>query len=97
MRPERKFGRERADALPGFELSAAFRTRSFWMISAAQFFFAAVAAGAGLHLITYLTRSATPRRSQPAWRVSSLVFAAFGKLAMGLFAGPRERKNRSDA
>ena len=44
-----------SDALPGFELREAFRCRSFWMIAAAQFFFAAVAAGAGLHLITYLT------------------------------------------
>ncbi|HMD05350.1 MAG TPA: MFS transporter, partial [Candidatus Binatus sp.] len=44
-----------SDALPGFELREAFRCRSFWMISAAQFFFAAIAAGTGLHLITYLT------------------------------------------
>jgi len=29
-----------SDALPGFELREAFRCRSFWMISAAQFFFA---------------------------------------------------------
>ena len=44
-----------SDALPGFELREAFRCRSFWMIAAAQFFFAAIAAGTGLHLIKYLT------------------------------------------
>jgi MFS family permease len=75
-----------SDALPGFELREAFRCRSFWMISAAQFFFAAIAAGTGLHLITYL--SELGYTASFAARMMSLVyvFAAFGKLGMGLLA-----------
>ena len=75
-----------SDALPGFELREAFRCRSFWMISAAQFFFAAIAAGTGLHLITYLTELGYT--ASFAARMMSLVyvFAAFGKLGMGLLA-----------
>src|SRR5258708_3317808 len=38
------------DALPGFELREAVRCRSFWMIAAASFFFAARAGGAGRDL-----------------------------------------------
>ena len=73
-------------ALPGFELREAFRSRSFWMISAAQFFFAAVAAGAGLHLITYLTELGYTQSFAAGMASLVLVFAAFGKLGMGLFA-----------
>src|SRR5262249_16880818 len=43
-----------SDALPGLELGQAFRSRSFWMVSAAQFLFACSAAGAGLHLIHHI-------------------------------------------
>ena len=75
-----------SDALPGFELREAFRSRSFWMISAAQFFFAAVAAGAGLHLITYLTELGYTPSFAAGTASLILVFAAFGKLGMGLFA-----------
>jgi MFS family permease len=75
-----------SDALPGFELREAFRCRSFWMIAAAQFFFAAIAAGTGLHLITYLTEVGyTP--SFAAGMMSLIyLFAACGKLGMGLLA-----------
>ena len=73
-------------ALPGFEMREAIRTRSFWMISAAQFFFAAVAAGAGLHLITYLTELGYTPSFAAGMASLALVFAAVGKLGMGLFA-----------
>src|SRR5260370_21246525 len=75
-----------SDALPGFELREAFRCRLFWMIGAASFFFAAVAAGTGLHLITYLTEIGYT--ASYAAGVMSLVYlcAAFGKLGMGLLA-----------
>ena len=56
------------------------------MISAAQFFFAAVAAGAGLHLITYLTELGYTPSFAAGTASLVLVFAAFGKLGMGLFA-----------
>jgi MFS family permease len=75
-----------SDALPGFELREAIRSRSFWMISAAQFFFAAVSAGAGLHLITYLTELGYTPSFSAGMMSLVLVFAAVGKLAMGLFA-----------
>jgi len=75
-----------SDALPGFELREAFRSRSFWMISAAQFFFAAVAAGTGLHLITYLTEVGYTASFAAGMMSLVYVFAAFGKLGMGLFA-----------
>jgi MFS family permease len=75
-----------SDALPGFELREAFRCRSFWMISAAQFFFAAVAAGAGLHLIKYLTELGYTPSFAAGMMSLVYVFAAFGKLGMGLFA-----------
>jgi len=74
------------DALPGFELREAFRARSFWMIAAAQFFFAAVAAGVGLHLITYLTELGYTPSFAAAMMSLGYVLAAFGKLGMGLFA-----------
>jgi sugar phosphate permease len=75
-----------SDALPGFELREAFRTRSFWLISAAQFFFAAVAAGAGLHLIIYLTEVGYTHTFAAEIASLVLVFAAVGKLGMGLLA-----------
>ena len=89
-RPPQAGGRitvaQASDALPGFELREAWRTRSFWMISAAQFFFAAVAAGAGLHLITYLTELGYTPSFSAGMMSLVYVFAAFGKLGMGLFA-----------
>jgi MFS family permease len=75
-----------SNALPGFELREAFHTRSFWTISAAQFFFAAVAAGAGLHLITYLTEIGYTATFAASMMSLGYVFAAFGKLGMGLIA-----------
>jgi MFS family permease len=75
-----------SDALPGFELREAFRCRSFWMISAAQFFFAAIAAGTGLHLITYLTEVGYTATFAASMMSLIYVFAAFGKLGMGLLA-----------
>jgi MFS family permease len=75
-----------SDLLPGFELREAFRCRSFWMISAAQFFFAAIAAGAGLHLITYLTELGYTASFAAGMMSLVYVFAAFGKLGMGLLA-----------
>ena len=75
-----------SDALPGFELREAFRCRSFWLISAAQFFFAAIAAGTGLHLITYLTELGYTASFAAGMMSLVYVFAAFGKLGMGLLA-----------
>lgn len=72
--------------LPGLETSAAVRTRSFWMIVLAQFCFAFAAAGAVIHLVTYL-EGVGYSRSGAAW-VMSCVFAltSVGKVSMGMFA-----------
>jgi MFS family permease len=75
-----------SDALPGFELREAFRTRSFWTIATAQFFFAAVAAGAGLHLITYLTELGYTPSFAAGIMSLGFVFAGAVKLGMGMFA-----------
>ncbi len=75
-----------SDALPGFELREAMRTRSFWMISAAQFLFACSIAGLGLHMIAYLIGVGYSATS--AAKVLSAIFllTSIGKLAMGIFA-----------
>ncbi|HEY6418992.1 MAG TPA: MFS transporter [Candidatus Binataceae bacterium] len=75
-----------ASALPGLELGEAFRTRSFWMLAAAQFLFACVAAGTGLHLITYLI--GLGYGATFAATMMSLVYVgtSFGKLGMGVLA-----------
>jgi len=75
-----------SDALPGFEMREAIHTRSFWMISAAQFFFAAVAAGTGLHLITYFTELGYTPSFAAGMMSLAYIAAAFGKLGMGLIA-----------
>ena len=75
-----------SDSLPGFDLGVALRTRSFWAISTAQFFFAAVAAGAGLHLITYLTELGYTATFAAGMMSLAYIFAAVGKLGMGLIA-----------
>lgn len=72
--------------LPGLELAEAMRTRSFWLISAAQFLFACSIAGVGLHLIAFLI--GVGYAANFAAGVLSAIFflTSIGKLAMGLFA-----------
>lgn len=75
-----------AAVVPGLELREAFRTRSFWMISAAQFLFACAVGGSGLHLIAYLV--GLGYTATVAAGVLSAIFflTSIGKLAMGMFA-----------
>lgn len=75
-----------ANALPGLELGEAVRTRSFWMITAAQFLFACMAAGAGLHLITYLIGLGYTAAFAAGMMSLVYLFTSVGKLAMGIFA-----------
>ena len=72
--------------LPGLEIAEAMRTRSFWLISAAQFLFACAISGAGLHLIVFLI--GVGYTANFAAGVLSAIFflTSIGKLAMGLFA-----------
>jgi sugar phosphate permease len=78
--------RESASSIAGFELSEAVRTRSFWLIAASQFFYATVAAGTNLHLITYLIGLNYTREFAASMMSIVLVMAAVGKLGMGAFA-----------
>ncbi len=77
---------QRAGALPGFELSEAIRTRSFWMLCAAQFLYATLAAGVGLHFIPYMI--GLGYRAEFAAGMMSVVFlfTTAGKLGMGFAA-----------
>lgn len=72
-----------ADAMPGFELREAFGTRSFWMISAAQFIYSCVAAASGLHLVSYLIGLGYTETFGAGMASLALMLAACGKLIMG--------------
>ncbi len=77
-----------SDSLPGFELSEAIRTRSFWMLCMAQFLFATVAAGAGLHLIPYLIGQGYKEAFAAGMMSVVFLFTTAGKLVLG-FASDR--------
>ncbi|MGH7865514.1 MAG: MFS transporter [Candidatus Binataceae bacterium] len=81
--PEQLTVSQQADLLPGLELRAAVRTRSFWMLAIVQFVFAFAAAGTGAHLIAYLI--GLGYTASAGALVVSLVFlfTSFGKLVMG--------------
>jgi sugar phosphate permease len=75
-----------AARLPGLEVGEALRTRSFWTISLANFCFGFYAAGAVVHIITYLI--GLGYRPSSAALAMALIFgcALIGKILMGLFA-----------
>src|SRR5215472_1537371 len=77
---------ESAELLEGFETGEALRTRSFWMIVLANFFFAATAAGSLIHMAAYL--EGVGYKTSAAALVVSLIFAfaALGKVVMGFVA-----------
>jgi MFS family permease len=77
---------ERTALLPGLEMNEAIRTRSFWMICAAQFLFACSAAGAGLHLIAFLIGVGYTANLAAGALSALFLFTSIGKLAMGMFA-----------
>ncbi|MFZ1122506.1 MAG: MFS transporter [Candidatus Binataceae bacterium] len=72
--------------VPGFELAEAARTRSFWMICAAQFLYAYVSASAALHLITYLIGIGYTAGFAAKMMSLVLMIAGLGKLLMGVLA-----------
>jgi sugar phosphate permease len=72
--------------LPGFEMREAVRTRSFWMLSVAQFFYACAVSGVGLHMVAYLIGAGyTAARAAGALSAIFLV-TSVGKLITGGFA-----------
>jgi MFS family permease len=77
---------EGASRLEGFEVNEAWRTRSFWLISLANFCFGFAAAGAVVHMIAYLEGIGYSATSA-AFAMSMLFgFAALGKVGMGYLA-----------
>ena len=70
-------------ALPGVELYEAFRTRSFWLIGIAEFFYACAIGGILVHLIVYLI-AAGYTASLSAGSLSMIyLMSTMGKLSMG--------------
>jgi MFS family permease len=74
---------ERADALPGYEVHEALRTRAFWMLVIAQLSYGLAVGGTFHHLVAYLEGLSYTLHS--ATLVVSIVLgmAAVGKAAMG--------------
>ena len=69
--------------LPGVELSEAFRTRSFWLIGIAEFFYACAIGGILVHVVVYLI-AAGYTASLAASSLSTIyLMSTFGKLSMG--------------
>jgi MFS family permease len=70
----------------GLELGPALRSRSFWMIAAAQFCFSLAGAGGTVHTVPYLIRNGF--RLEYAAQVFSITFAmaSAGKFLMGYSA-----------
>jgi MFS family permease len=72
-----------AEALPGYEVGEALRTRAFWMLAIAEMSFGLAAGGTFHHLVAFLQELHYGLR--PATLVVSIVLgmAAVGKVAMG--------------
>lgn len=77
---------ETASALDGYEVSEAVRTRSFWLIAAANFCFAFSATGTLIYMVSHL--EGVGYSQAHAALAISLIFgvAALGKIVMGLLA-----------
>ena len=74
---------EQAEALPGYEVGEALRTRAFWMLAVAEMSFGLAAGGTFHHLVAFLEGLHYSLRA--ATLVVSIVLgmAAVGKVAMG--------------
>jgi len=77
---------EAARALPGLEVSAALRVRSFWLIGLAQFFYAFTASGTNLHTIPYFIGIGHSAARAALFMSLVLGMAGAGKLLMGALA-----------
>jgi MFS family permease len=77
---------QRSAALPGFELSEASATRSFWMLCVGQFLYATLAAGVGLHFVPYMIGQGYKETFAAGLLSVVFLFTTMGKLGMGLAA-----------
>jgi len=75
-----------ADLLEGFETSEALRTRSFWMIVAANFCFAFTATASAIHMVAYLEWVGYTAAAAALAMSLIFAFAALGKVVMGIVA-----------
>jgi MFS family permease len=74
---------ERADALPGYEVREALRTRAFWMLVVAQFSFGFAIGGTYHHLVAYLEGLSYSLHSATLVVSIFLGMVAIGKPTMG--------------
>jgi len=74
---------ERANALPGYEVGEALRTRAFWMLVVAQLSYGLAVGGTFHHLVAYLEGLGYAVRAATIVVSIVLGLAAVGKAAMG--------------
>ncbi len=75
-----------ANPLAGMDIGPALRSRSFWMIAAAQFCFSLAGAGGTVHTVPYLIHSGfRPERAAEVFSVT-FALASVGKFLMGFSA-----------
>ena len=72
--------------VPGLEVAQALRTRSFWMIVAAQFLFPLAGAGAFVHMVAYLAGIGYSDAAAAMSLSLVLLFATVGQPLMGVVA-----------
>jgi MFS family permease len=72
--------------VPGLEIAQALRTRSFWMIVAAQFLFPLAGAGAFVHMVAYLSGIGYSDAAAALSLSLVLLFATVGQPLMGVVA-----------
>ena len=75
-----------AETLPGYEVWPALHTRSFWMITAANFCFGFAATGTAIHMVTHLEHVGYSAANAALAMSFIFGFAAIGKVVMGLLA-----------
>ena len=70
-------------ALPGLELSQALRSRSFWLIAVAEFFYACAIGGTLVHLVVYLIGMGYTAALSASSLSLIYLTTTVGKLALG--------------
>jgi MFS family permease len=84
--PDTQRGRDLFADVPGLEVAQALRTRSFWMIVAAQFLFPLAGAGAFVHMVAYLSGIGYGDAAAALSLSLVLLFATIGQPLMGVVA-----------
>ena len=70
-------------SISGVELTEAFRTRSFWLISIAEFFYACAISGLLVHLVVYLIGTGYTATLSASSLSLIYLMSTFGKVALG--------------